>query len=139
MSVLDKVRLIIYRCHEKGLEVLLVNTDLDEDSWRIPFEEIAKYDEPRFQEEMISLNPIRLGDGSTVIALAVEGDWHDIPSIRKLIRGDIDIVSSKVKYISEKGAFFAFKEAFKKVLPTEYEMLHELKDILTARNMLSNI
>ena len=139
MSVLDKVRLIIYRCHEKGLEVLLVNTDLDEESWRIPFEEIAKYNEPVFHEEAISLNPIRLEDGSMMMAVAVEGDWHDIPSIRKLVKGDIDIVGEKVKYIAEKGAYFAFKEAFKKVLPNEYDMLHELKEILTARNMLSNL
>ena len=88
---------------------------------------------------MISLSPIRMEDGSTLMAVAVEGDWHDIPSIRKLIKGDIDIVASKVRYISEQGAYFAFKEAFKKVLPNEYKMLHELKEILTARNMLSNL
>ena len=139
MHVPEQVRLVIYRCHEKGLEVLLVNTGLDEESWRIPFEEIAKYKDAPIDENMISLTPIRLDDGRMVMALAVESDWHDIPSIRKLIKGDLDIVTNKVKYITEKGAYFAFKEAFKKVLPNEYQMLHELKDILTARNMLSNI
>jgi hypothetical protein len=39
----------------------------------------------------------------------------------------------------DKGAFFAIKETFKKVLPNEYNSLHELKDILSARNLLSNI
>ena len=140
MRALDQVRLIVYRCHEKGLEVLLVNTDLDEESWRIPFEEVAKYkDLDDLDSGMISLSPVRMEDGSVIMALAVEGDWHDIPSIRKLIKGDIDIVASKVKYMAEQGAYFAFKEAFKKVLPNEYNMLHELKDILTARNMLSNL
>lgn len=128
--------MIIYRCHETGLEVFLVNTDFD-DSWRIPFEEIAKYSDD--DQRMINLGPVESEDGTLVNAVAVEGDWHDIPSIRKLIKGDINIVTSKVKYIADKGAFFAMKEAFKKVLPNEYQMLHELKEILTARNLLSNI
>lgn len=137
MHVLDQVRLIVYRCHEKGLEVFLVNTGFD-DSWRIPFEEIAKYGDEDDQS-FISLGPVEMEDGSFVNAVAIEGDWHDIPSIRKLIKGDINIVASKVKYIVDKGAFFAMKEAFKKVLPNEYQVLNELKEILTARNLISNI
>ena len=31
MSVLDTVRVIIYRFHEKGLEIFLVNSDLEND------------------------------------------------------------------------------------------------------------
>lgn len=139
MHVLDKVRVIVYRWHEKGLEVFLVNTDFD-DSWRIPFEEIAKYNvEDEDNPQIISLGVSEDEDGQMINTVAIEGDWHDIPSIRKLIKGDLNLVTSKVKYVIDRGAFFAVKETLKKVLPHEYKMLHDLKDILVARNMLSNI
>ena len=138
MHVLDQIRLVIYRCHETGLEIFLVNTDFD-DTWRIPFEKIAKYHEDDLQKLVIDLGTIEDEDGKLVQTYAIEGDYHDIPSIRKLVKGDFDIVTSKVKYIIDKGTFFAIKEVFKKVLPHEYHALHELKDILCARNLLSNI
>ena len=43
MNVFDTVRVVVYRFHEKGLEIFLVNTGLEEESWRIPFSDIAKY------------------------------------------------------------------------------------------------
>ncbi len=138
MHVLDQVRIVVYRCHEKGLEVFLVNTDFD-DTWRLPFEQIAKYSEQQLEQHVIDLGVIRGEDGAMVHTYAVEGDYHDIPSLRKLVKGDFGLVTSKVKYIVDKGAFFAIKETFKKVLPNEYNALHELKDILYARNLLSNI
>jgi len=139
MHVLDDVRLIIYRCHEKGLEVFLVNTGFEEENWKIPFEEIAKYSGQEFDSNIIPLDPLQENDGSMSCVVAVEGDWHDIPSLRKLIKGDVKIVASKLKFIADHGAFFALKEAMKKVLPNEYAVLHELKDILMARNQLRNI
>ncbi len=139
MHVLDRARLLIYRIHEKGLEVFLVKTGFDEDQWRIPFEEIAKYPGGMDTGNLISLEPIEEADGSVTGTLAMEGDWHDIPSLRKLVKGDVRIVASKVKFIADHGAYFAMKEALKKVMPNEYAVLHELKDILAARNMLQNI
>lgn len=139
MQLLDQARLLIYRCHEKGLEVFLVNTEFDEESWRIPFEEIAKYADEDNPHRIIPLEPVELEDGSIQQVYAIEGDWHDIPSLRKLIKGDVKIVASKVQYMFDKGAFFAMKEAFKKMLPNEYAALHELKEILLARNLLTNI
>jgi hypothetical protein len=139
MHVLDSVRLIIYRCHEKGLEVFLVNTNFEEENWRIPFEEIAKYSENPENHRVITLDPLQENDGSLTRVLAVEGDWHDIPSLRKLVRGDVRIVASKIKFIADHGAFFAMKEAIKKVMPNEYAVLHELKEILTARNQIQSI
>ncbi len=139
MHVLDHVRLIIYRCHEKGLEIFLVQTGFEEENWKIPFEEIAKYSEQDFAYKLITLDPVQESDGSMTSVLAFEGEWHEIPSLRKLIKGDVRIVASKIKFIADHGAFFAFKEAFKKVLPNEYAVLHELKEILTARNLLQNI
>lgn len=139
MRVLDCVRLIIYRCHEKGLEIFLVNTGFEEENWRIPFEEIAKYNGNEFGHSIIALDPVQEHDGSVSNVLALEGDWHDIPSLRKLVQGDVKIVASKIQFIADHGAFFALKEALKKVLPNEYAVLHELKEILTARNQLKNI
>ena len=138
MHVLDQVRLVVYRCHEKGLEVFLVNTAFD-DTWRIPFERIAKYDENELPSHLIDLGMIEGEDGQSLRTIAVEGDYHDIPSLRKLLTEDIEMVSSKVKYVLDKGAFFAIKETFKKVLPNEYKVLHDLKDILMDRNAVLNI
>ena len=139
MHVLDQVRLIIYRCHEKGLEVFLVNTGFEEENWRIPFEEIAKYSGKELDYRIISLDPLHEHDGSVSNVFAVEGDWHEIPSLRKLVKGDVKIVASKIKFVADHGAFFALKEALKKVLPNEYAVLHELKEILTVRNQVQNI
>lgn len=145
MNVFDTVRVIVYRFHEKGLEIFLVNSDLEEENWRIPFTDIAKYPEGSVElsNRFIALESGEQPGGSSVLTCAIEGDWHDIPSIRKLIKQDIKLVSSKIdmmdKIALEKGTFFAIKEAFKKVLPNEYKVLHELKDILLHRNMVKNM
>lgn len=147
MNVFDTVRVIVYRFHEKGLEIFLVNTGLEEENWRIPFTDIAKYPEKGdgidVGERFIAIEDDDSTEGVKGITCAIEGDWHDIPSIRKLIKEDIKLVSTKIdKYVVpelEKGTYFAIKEAFKKVLPNEYKVLHELKDILLHRNMVKNI
>ena len=38
MSILDSARVIIYRYHEKGLEIFLINNEMEKDAgiWRIP-------------------------------------------------------------------------------------------------------
>ena len=145
MNVFDTVRVVVYRFHEKGLEIFLVNSGLEEENWRIPFTDIAKYTEQDVEvgDRFISIETSDHADGTSSITCAIEGDWHDIPSIRKLIKEDIKLVHSKIdKYVIpelEKGTYFAIKEAFKKVMPNEYKILHELKDILLHRNMLKNI
>lgn len=144
MSALDKVRLIIYRCHEKGLEIFLMNSDLenDPDIWRMPE---GSVDQNRFvidPDKLIELDPMTDEDGTITRAYAIEGDWHDIPSIRGMIKHDIKLVKSKVKEVLpdiEKGTYFALKEAFKKVLPHEYAALKELKDIIVDRNLIRHI
>lgn len=145
MNVFDTVRVVVYRFHEKGLEIFLVNSDLDKETWRIPFTDIAKYPEQDMEvgTRFISLEMNDLADGTSSLTCAIEGDWHDIPSIRKLLKEDIKLVSSKIELMDkialEKGTFFAIKEAFKKVLPNEYKVLSELKDILLHRNMVKNM
>ena len=141
MSVLDLARVIIYRFHEKGLEIFLIQNDMENDPevWKIPEgASVALHT----KLNAIDLDAVVTDDGRTVKTLAVEGDWHDIPSIRGMLKHDVKIVRSIVKENLpgiDKGGFFAIKEAFKKVLPQEYKALKELKDILFDRNSVTNM
>ncbi len=143
MSVLDTARVIIYRFHEKGLEIFLVNSDLenDPDIWKLPNSNVHSV--PSMTNlDSIQLEPVIDRNGKEVKTLAVEGEWHDIPSIRGMLRHDVKLVKSKIKEVApemEKGGFFAVKEAFKKVMPEEYKALKELKSILRDRNLTKYI
>ena len=144
MSVLDIARIIIYRFHEKGLEIFLINNEMenDEDIWQLPKGLTANMASNMHQNSIIDLEISEEIDGKTIKTLAIEGDWHDIPSIRGMLKYDVKLVKSIVKETlpgSEKGTYFAVKEAFKKVLPHEYKALSELKDILFDRNSVTNI
>ena len=138
MGVLDQVRLIIYRINQKGLEIFLVNNGQEE--WRIPQGNI-ELDQARVYlaqvDKSIQLEPVQGRNGEKHQALAIEGEWHEIPSIRGIIKQDVQIVKDQiVQRIPEleQGTYFAVKEAVKKVLPEEYQALKELKDILIDRN-----
>ena len=147
MNVFDTIRVVVYRFHEKGLEIFLVRSGLEEENWRIPFTDIAKYSDGKpveIDDRFISIESNDLGEGTSSLTCAIEGDWHDIPSIRKLVLEDIKLVQNKIdKYVVpdmlEKGTFIAIKEAVKKVMPNEYKILHELKDIILHRNMVKNM
>jgi len=144
MNVCDKIRLVVYRFHEKSLEIFLVNTGFEEEHWRIPFEEIAKYpiEEAPEGSNIITLEARDEADGPVTLNYAIEGDYHDIPSIRKLVKEDVRLLSGKFDKIAgelENGSFHTLKEAVKKVMPNEYQVLHDLKDIILSRQMLKNI
>lgn len=147
MDVIDQVRIVVYRFHEKGLEILLVNHDLenDPDIWKIPQEKARNrfgVADSNSSYEMIELDPIQDRKGRLIRTIAIEGDWHDIPSIKALVKYDIRLIKNKIKEAVpelEKGSFIAIKEALKKVMPNEYSALKELKDILWDRNILLNI
>lgn len=135
MSVLDHVRLVVYRIHEKGLEILMPN----ESSCTLTSTDQLITDE---NDNVIVLEDGVDEEGRPIRILAVEGDWHDIPSIRKLIQSDVDLVKDKLKEIVpevEEGVYVAVKEAFKKTLPHEYKALKELKEIIMDRNLVQNI
>ena len=136
MSLVKKFKLIIYRFQERGLEIFLVNDPENLENWSIPEGERTevRYDEDR----MIELDPVRQEDGATEEAFAVEGDWHDIPSLKTMLYEDAMQLKDKVKDV-EKGSFFALKEAVKKVMPHQYEFLKELKDILVDRNSVKDL
>ncbi len=138
MTVLDQVRLIVYRFHEKGLEILMVKRDGQD--WRLPSGE--KVDIDLDANEFIELEAVENDKGQVIKGMAVEGDWHEIPSIRALIKSDIRMVKGKIKEVLpelEQGTYVMVKDAFKRVLPNEYALLKELKDILFDRNVLKNI
>lgn len=143
MSVFDQIRIIVYRVHEKGLEVLLINPDLDNDPsvWKLP--EGFNLTEQSFNNKsIIELEDGKLEDGSIVRTYAVEADWHEIPSVRGIIKHDVKRVKSKIKRVLpqlEKTAYVQVKEAFKKVLPNEYAALKELKDIVRDKNSVTYI
>ncbi|MEY3422239.1 MAG: hypothetical protein RIR48_2542 [Bacteroidota bacterium] len=143
MSVLDLARVIIYRFHEKGLEIFLINNEMenDDDIWKLP-EGLSHTLSKDLKLNVIDLDSVEDDNGHKIRTLAIEGDWHDIPSIRGMLKHDIKLFKSIVKENlpgSEKGAYFAVKEAFKKVLPHEYKALKELREILFDRNSVTNI
>jgi hypothetical protein len=146
MGVLDIVRLVIFRMHEKGLEIFLINNEMenDPDVWKLP--EQSKNDlEMRLAE--LKKESIELGEESSFLkngvkTLAIEGDWHEIPSIKGMLRHDLKIAKKIIKHNlpnAEKGTFVAAKECFKKLLPEEYEAVKELKEIILDRNAVKNI
>ena len=142
MKVLDQVRVVIYRFHEAGLEVFLINPELHQDKeiWRLP----AGSDTQILHEnqyKVIELDDTQDKNGDPVKNYAIEADWHEIPSIRGIIKHDVKRLKNKVKEVLpclEQGSYVAVKEAIKKTMPQEYKALKELKDILTDRNTVTN-
>lgn len=138
MSVIKDLHVVIYRIRQKGLEVFLVNQDLEGDNWNLPQANAQGNMQPL--DEAIELDPIKK-DNETHRAIAVEGDWHDIPSLKSLIKKDVKLVAGKVFDELEKhGTYFAVKDAIKKMLPTpQYAFLKELKEIISEKNSVENL
>lgn len=132
-SVLDEARLVIYRYHEKGLEVFLIEPGLEKDPevWRLPAGTVLNQESLKLGLNLETTNGYK--------TYAIEADWHDIPSIRGIIKSDVRRLKNKIKEVSEKGTFVAVKDALKRVMPDEYAAVKELKDILKERNLLMNL
>lgn len=142
MSVFDLVRIVVYRCHEKGLEVFLINSELENDPqvWKVTKAQFDNLNKSK-GVDLIQLESTS-DEGQKIATYAIEGDWHDIPSIRGLLKHDVRLVKETIKEIVpgiENGAYVAVKEAVKKVMPNEYKAIKELKDIILDRNLLTNI
>jgi len=138
MSVLDHARIIIYRVNKKGLEVFLLKAeDEGDDKWHIP-EAIVKQRKSNRFDEIIELEPIENMQGDMQPVVAMEADWHEIPSVRAIIKEDVRIVKDTIKTL-EKGSYVAVKECIKNLMPDEYAMVKELKDILIDRNQAKYI
>ncbi|MCB0571467.1 MAG: hypothetical protein KDC66_16970 [Phaeodactylibacter sp.] len=138
MNLSKKANLIIYRFREKGLEVFLVNSGQDKENWQIPQGPLndERSRSLRDEDRLIELDPIQQESGGLEEAWAVEGDWHEIPSLKDMLYEDAKYLKDKVM---EMGAFFVVKEAFRKVLPHQYQFLKELKDILVDRNSVRDL
>jgi len=139
MNFSKKVNLIIYRFREKGLEIFLEQAEA-EDNWQFPAEETqAKSPQTLIEEErLIELDPVKGDLGKAEEAWAVEGEWHDIPSLKSMLYEDAVFIKEQFQEI-EKGTFITIKDALKKVMPHQYAFLKELKDILSDRNSLKNL
>jgi hypothetical protein len=139
MNFSKKVNLIIYRFREKGLEVFLEYFD-GEDKWQIPSEATRQSSPKKLidEEQLIELDPVQNEGGDQEEAWAVEGEWHDIPSLKSMLYEDAVFLKDQLKDM-EKGGFITIKDAFKKVMPHQYAFLKELKDILTDRNSVKDI
>ncbi len=137
----EQVDVIIYRVGEKGLEVFLVHPAEKSDAeqhWKTP---TAGEQTPNRLLNCIELDPVTGADGEARKAIAVEADWHEIPSLRALMYEDYRVAKEKAKlHIKsllpdlDKGAFFAVKEALKRIMPEQYAFLRELKDIISEKN-----
>jgi len=134
MEFSKKITLFIYRFRERGLEVFLINQEQDEEGWMVPQPPVTVFE----QEDVIELDPVRQADGKLEKAVAVEADWHEIPSLREMLFKDALFLKEKLFQI-EGGAFFAAKEAFKGLMPHQYKQLKELIEILSDRNTTKNI
>ena len=142
MQANEQVDVIIYRVSDNGLEVFLVNpntqNELDGQPWQSP---VAGEGTPERLSNCIELDAVVSLNGESRKAIAVEADWHEIPSLRALIYEDYRVAKEKAKqHIKnllpdiENGSFVAVKEAFKRVMPEQYAFLKELKDIVTEKN-----
>ncbi|MFN4080769.1 MAG: hypothetical protein ACK4NS_07685 [Saprospiraceae bacterium] len=149
MSTPIPTDVIIYRMGEEGLEVFLMNQNPSEVSeaqrWQTP-EAPEGVANQAIISQCIELEPTQNADGASRKAIAVEAEWYDIPSLRALIYEDYRVAKERAyEHLNnlmpdlEKGAFFAIKEAFKKIMPDQYAFLKELKDILTEKNTVKNI
>ncbi|MEZ4920623.1 MAG: hypothetical protein R2792_16090 [Saprospiraceae bacterium] len=140
----EKIDLIIYRVREKGLEVFLP------DSSEQPPLQAMQSESTRNQlmanGKLIELDPITDANGTERKAIAVEADWHDLPSLRAMMYEDYRVAKEKAKQRIlnlvpdlEKGAFVAVKDALKRSMPEQYAFLKELKDVLTDKNQTKYI
>ena len=142
MPVNEQVDVFIYRVRETGLEVFLVNQEHlpDETPWKA-LSAGEDTHERLGEANCIELEPVIDANGESRKAIAIEADWHELPSLRALIYEDYRVAKEKARQKirnlipeMERGAFFAVKEAFKRVLPEQYAFLKELKEVLIEKN-----
>lgn len=131
MSFRKKISLIIYRFRERGLEVFFFN---EGEQISLPQGDIEGAD---YFDDCIELDPVE-EEGNKNEAVAVEGDWHEIPSLKAMLYDDAMLLKEKLKSI-ENGTFLDIKDALKNALPHQYAFLKELKDVLRDRNSLRDL
>ena len=127
MGLRKHARLIIYRFRERGLEVFLTQQS---DHWGLP-EGDLRTDNP----EAIALEPAEDREE----AIAVEGDWHEIPSLKQMLYEDAGELKDRLMDL-ESGTFLTIKDALKNHLsPGQVQFLRELVEVVTDRNSVRDI
>lgn len=139
MSFREKVNLFIYRYAEKGLEIFLMKSDAEDllhlpnSSGNIPpIQQIGK------EKSLIQLDETTNPEGNVEKNVAFEAEYHEIPSLKHLLKSDMNFVADKIIHMlpdSEKGRFIALKDAIKKMRPHQNQALKELKEILVEKNL----
>lgn len=128
MDIRKKASLIIYRFRERGLEVFLTRKS---EEWGLPGGEVTL----QKNQEHIELEPGKDREE----AIAVEGDWHEIPSLKEMLFNESAELADKLRDM-ESGSFVSIKEALKAHLaPAQIEFLRELRDVITDRNSVRDI
>jgi predicted NUDIX family NTP pyrophosphohydrolase len=131
----EKVDVIIYRMRETGLEVFMVHEAEGEPAGNWNATETLQCS-PDALGTVIELDSRSEGEPDRKL-LAVEADWHQIPSLRALIYEDYRVAKEKAKMhmrniipSMDRSGFVAVKEAFKRIMPHQYAYLKELKEVL---------
>lgn len=147
MSIIEKVKIVLYRVAEKGLEVFLVKSEEEEIQARLVEISEQFLDELsiRFDDmpQCIELDPIVLsGENQLIRTIAIEGDWQGNPSLRAHLREEYQALKKKLTQAIpgyDSGAFVAFKDTLSRTIHAEYKAIKELKEVLTDRNTVQNI
>lgn len=147
MSAHKQVDVLIYRVRETGLEVFLIHPEAGAEGLAaLSAPSTSEYTPDQLSSRFIELEPVVDANGDARNAIAIEADWHEIPSLRALIYEDYRVAKEKAKlhlknFVPnlDKGAYVAVKEAFKRVMPEQYAFLKELKDIIADKNQTKYI
>jgi predicted NUDIX family NTP pyrophosphohydrolase len=147
MSSSEQTDVIIYRVRETGLEVFLVHPSAiqtgtgDEKEAALHIPGTDQFVPERLSDRYIALDPVTDANGQQRNAIAIEADWHEIPSLRALIYEDYRVAKEKARHhlknilpSMERGAYVAVKEAFRRIMPEQYAFLKELKEIVAEKN-----
>ena len=135
MQLKDKLHLVIYRVRERGLEVFV--RDADANTLELP----AHASSPVSEEQLLRTHGgIELEEGVDLEVhnrgLAIEGDYHDIPSLKGLLLDDARRLKRSLtdSPTLDGGRFVGLRVLAKRLLPEQYRMVKELRDIIVDRN-----
>ena len=133
MDFKDKLHLVIYRVRERGLEIFVRERDGEGYEFPAAESQLAEAASAQPQLELIDLDE---DADMQARAVAIEGDYHDIPSLKKLLLDDARKLRDTLREAPslEEGTFVLAKGMAKRLLPEQYKMLQELRDILVDRN-----
>lgn len=141
--------LLMYRFGDQGLEIFLVpNQEKTDEAWGLPMQSAEanywNHDREASEDDLfIQLDTVRCDRTETdlkAVALEVNEEQEDLPLSYLLGEQESPLkVRRRTKMLMEHGAYFCVKEAVKKVFPAQVEMIKELQEVVTTRNLLKYI